>query len=127
MWKMIGKLKGIEKKERDTPLYDDDGAVVEEVMMNVWTSIYRNDKNEMTSEWSNGRGRENRDRWCQVSVSTSIKYGSVEICRKIPEHLTRNLDIGQGRMWRKRDGEEDGSYREDLCATHGGTYGYDWW
>ena len=42
MWKMIRKLKGIEREERDTPLHDDDEAVVEgdevqKVMMNFWT------------------------------------------------------------------------------------------
>ena len=33
MWKMIDKLKSIEMEERDPPLYDDDGAVVEEIMV----------------------------------------------------------------------------------------------
>ena len=52
MWKMINKLKGIERKEKDTPLYDDDRAVVEgdevqEVMMNFRTSIYKKEDKEI--------------------------------------------------------------------------------
>ena len=40
---------------------------VQEKMMKYWTSIYRKEYNEMTSEWNNERGREYRNRWCQVS------------------------------------------------------------
>ena len=37
------------------------------------------------SEWGNERrGREYRNRWCQVSGSISIEYGNVEVYRKIP-------------------------------------------
>ena len=65
MWKMIIKLKGIYRDERDTPLYDDNGAVVEvdemqKVMMNFWTPNYRSEDNEMMTEWGNGKRREHR-------------------------------------------------------------------
>ena len=67
----------------------------------------------MMTEWGDGRRDEYRNMWCQVSGSMSIEYGNVEIYRKIPEHLMRNLDIDQGRMWR-RDGKYVVEYRREV-------------
>ena len=45
MWKIIDRLKSIKTEEKDSPLHDCDGAVMEEVrrqdeMIKWWMSIY---------------------------------------------------------------------------------------
>ena len=46
MWTIIHKLKGMEREDRETPLYDGEGVVIEETktaeeMLKYWDKIYR--------------------------------------------------------------------------------------
>ena len=61
IWRMIDKLIGTEREEKEQPLYDDNGLEVEETrvhgdMMDYWSSIYMKEDNETTKEWG-GRER----------------------------------------------------------------------
>ena len=111
MWRIIDKLKDTEKEEKEHPFYDDNGLEVEEArmhgeMMNYWSSIYKTEDNDMMKEWD-GRDREEYwNLWHQMSEvggSMTIKYNNTEIYERVPEHLMRNPDIQQARMWNRRD------------------------
>ena len=56
MWIMINKLRVMEREERETPLYDGKGVVIEETktaeeMLQYWDNIYRKRENKMKCEW----------------------------------------------------------------------------
>ena len=34
----------------------------------------------------------------------TIRYNNTDIYERVPEHLMRDLDVQQGRMWKRRDG-----------------------
>ena len=66
MWTMINKLKGVERKENEVPLYDEEYERIEknkisEVMLGYWETIYR--KNDKMKEWDQNKGKEYRDEW----------------------------------------------------------------
>ena len=52
---MINKLRGIEKTEKEIPLYSEDGKYIDEdlrpkEMMKYWEGIYKKGENNMMSE-----------------------------------------------------------------------------
>ena len=56
MWTMINKLKSTEREERETPLYYEEGVVIEETktageMLKYWDNIYRKRENKTKCEW----------------------------------------------------------------------------
>ena len=63
MWSMINKLRGIEKTEKEIPLYSKDSKCIDEdqlpkEMIKCWEGIYRKGETNMISEWEGEkRGR----------------------------------------------------------------------
>ena len=65
---MINKLKGTEREERETPLYEEDGVVMEETkteeeMLKYWDDIYRKRENKMKCEWDRDKSEEYKCVW----------------------------------------------------------------
>ena len=60
MWTMINKLKGVERKENEVPLYDEMYEIIEknkisEEMLGYWETIYRKTDNKMKTEWDQNK------------------------------------------------------------------------
>ena len=65
---MINKLKGMGREERETPLYDGEGVVLEETktaeeMLKHWDNIYRKRENKMKYEWDGDKSEEYKRGW----------------------------------------------------------------
>ena len=108
---MINKLKGVERKENEVPLYDEEYEIIEknkisEEMLGYRETIYRkNDK--MKKECNQNKGEEYRDEWQEMGVadgSMTIEYNNRQVYERIPDPLMINRKLEEGRMWRGRDG-----------------------
>ena len=81
MWNMINKLRGIEKTEKEIPLYNEDGKCIDEdqlpkEMIKYWEGIYKKGENNMMSEWEGEkRGRYEEEWGHQMEMGGTWKYG----------------------------------------------------
>ena len=56
----------------------------------------------MMREWGGRYREEYCNLWHQMSEMggiTTIRYNNTEIYERVPEHLMKDLDVQQGRMW----------------------------
>ena len=111
MWRMIDKLKGTDNElEVEKPR-------VHGEMMNYRSSIYKKENNEMMREWGDGDREKYCNLWHQMSEvggTMTIRYNNTEIHERVPEHLMRDLDVRQGRMWKRRDGRFVVQYNREV-------------
>ena len=112
IWTMINKLRGIEKTQKEIPLYSEDGKCIDEdqlprKMMKYWEGIYRKGENNMMSELEGEkRGRYEQEWGHQMEMGGNMvtEYDNMRVYKKIPDHVMRDLKLSEGRMWRRSDG-----------------------
>ena len=88
MWTIFNKLKGAEREEMDTPLYDEEGVVIEETktaeeMLKYWENIYRKRENKMRCEWDRDKSEEYMRGWHHMMDTHGSMVINIITCRHI--------------------------------------------
>ena len=140
MWIMINKLKWVERKENEVPLYDEVYEIIEknkisEEMLGYWETIYRKTDNKMKTEWDQNKREEYRDEFQQMGEadgSRTIEYNNRQVYERIPDDLMINFKLEEGRMWSGTGWQICGTVQQRKGKTNfqlqnERTYGYAQW